>query len=140
MLMVKMRIPGSFAASSSKRFVCASHTGVSSDGTTLNIRTPPPVFAKFTGCKAASTTSKSGATSPTLSAEPASGTDFPPNIVVRFDSVLFAIAHKCSRHSGDNFRQFAGKIPATVNADFAFALQAAEKRRCLLQLMGGRIA
>ena len=78
MLIVKIRMPGNFAASSSKRLVCASHTGVSRDGTTLNIRTPPPVFDKFIGCKLASTTSKSGAGSPTLSAEPASPKDLHP--------------------------------------------------------------
>ena len=36
---VRMSTPGSLAASSLKRLVCASQTGVSSDGTTLMIRT-----------------------------------------------------------------------------------------------------
>jgi hypothetical protein len=38
---------GIFAASLLNRFVCASHSGVSSDGTTLKIRIPCPVLARF---------------------------------------------------------------------------------------------
>ena len=44
-----------------KRFVWISHTGVSSEGITLKIRTPPPVCESDTGCRPSSTTSKSGA-------------------------------------------------------------------------------
>ena len=43
MLTVKMSTSFNFAASSSNRFVCASQTGVSRDGTTLKMRTFFPV-------------------------------------------------------------------------------------------------
>ena len=45
----KIFTEGSCPASSSKRLVCASHTGVSSEGTTLKILTPEPVFARSIG-------------------------------------------------------------------------------------------
>src|ERR1022692_1515399 len=60
MLTVKISTLGILAASSLNRLVCASHTGVSSEGTTLKIRTWSPVAARVTGDHAEDTHVVSG--------------------------------------------------------------------------------
>src|SRR5260370_41718588 len=81
MLTVRISTPGSLAASSLKRLVCASQTGVSSDGTTLKIRTWWPVASSVTGFRLSSTTSKSGPLSPAFSSGPSSVMGLPLKVV-----------------------------------------------------------
>src|SRR6185312_12930241 len=78
-----MSISLSSPAASSKRLVCASHTGVSSEGTTLKMRILLPVSFSVTGCRFGSTTSKSGAVSPAFSSGPASVRELPLKVVER---------------------------------------------------------
>src|SRR5438270_2528665 len=112
MLMEKIFTPGSPPASLSKRRVWASHTGVSSDGTTLKMRTESPVWAKFTFRSEESTTSKSGALSPGFNSGPASGRGLPLRVVVR---VELGIGGQFSRRLVDlvnDFRHRAREVSA----------------------------
>src|SRR5437016_1078803 len=81
MLTVMMSTLGSLAASSLKRLVCASQTGVSSDGTTLMIRTLRPVSASVTSFRPLSTSLKSGAFSPGFNAGPINVNGLPFSVV-----------------------------------------------------------
>src|SRR5947209_10088522 len=83
---------GSLVASSLKRFVCMSQTGVSSEGTTEKTRTAFPVFASVNGFRPASTTSKSGAFSPTFSAGPSKVIGLPCNVVAPGRSITCSAA------------------------------------------------
>src|SRR5690606_11004184 len=77
------------AASSLKRRVCASHTPVSSEGTTLIKRTEPFESASVTGDKSFAKTVNSGALSPTF-------TSFPNKVTGLFLNVIDAILPKSS--------------------------------------------
>src|SRR5438552_3514545 len=72
-LMVKQAtLSLSSARALSKRLVCSLHTGVSSDGTTLNRRALPGVLARVTISRPLLTQAKSGALLPGLSSGPTS--------------------------------------------------------------------
>src|ERR1019366_3092377 len=81
MLTVIMLTLGSLPASSLKRLVCASHTGVSSDGITLMMRTWLPVSFNVTGFRPLSTVWKSGAASPAFNSGPINVRGFPFRVV-----------------------------------------------------------
>src|SRR5690348_17400514 len=68
---------GSFSTSS---WVCASHTGVSSEGTTLMMRTLPLASAMLTGARPAPVSVAAGIGSPTLIAFPLNGSGLPLNV------------------------------------------------------------
>src|SRR5262245_20468475 len=79
-------LPGSRAASSLKRFVWASHTGVSSDGTTLSTSVLPAKSRRLTSRRPSGPrwcNLKSGARSPTRSSGPATGRGVPRIFTVR---------------------------------------------------------
>src|SRR5215468_2036929 len=75
MLTVMMSTPGRLAAASLKCLVCASQTGVSSDGITLMMRTALPVSFRVTVLSPPSTRVKSGARSPIQRAHGLDGGD-----------------------------------------------------------------
>src|ERR1035438_6982294 len=89
MLTVMMSTPGSLAASSLKRLVWASQTGVSSEGITLMMRTRLPVSFRATVLSPPSTRLKSGAASPTFSSGPTSVLGL-PFITVSMDLPLIS--------------------------------------------------
>src|SRR5437870_1764879 len=71
------------ATASSNFLVCMLHTGVSSDGTTLNRRALVGVFARVTTSKGPVTQAKLGAASPVFSCGPTSDSDLSLNFTVR---------------------------------------------------------
>src|SRR5579862_8353341 len=125
MLMVKISTLGILAASSLKRLVCASHTGVSSDGTTLMMRTELPVSFKVTGFNPLSTTLKSGAVSPALSSGPISVRGLPLMVVAPGLSIVppnfwvKCLLYQLGQLGRLGNRKLTGVIPANVGAGVA---------------------
>src|SRR5262245_202714 len=79
-------LAGSRAASSLKRFVCASHTGVSREGTTLSTSVLPAKSCSVTSRRPSGPrwwSLKSGARSPAWSSGPATGRGLPRIFTVR---------------------------------------------------------
>src|ERR1039457_1869078 len=122
MLTVMMSTPGRLAAASLKRLVCASHTGVSSEGITLMMRTRLPVSFRVTALSPLSIRLKSGAASPTLSSGPTSVRGAPFIVVAPALSIfllmfsVILILYQLGELSRLGDRQAAGVVAANVGA------------------------
>src|SRR5574340_446569 len=115
MLTARTSTPESFPTSSLKRFVWASQTGVSSEGTTLMMRTLPPVSRSVTGLSVVSTTVKLGAFSPGLISGPISVNGLPLRVTAPVRSMCDPpLPEKSLFYQVGQFFRFGNGQPARV--------------------------
>src|SRR3990172_4087245 len=113
------RLPGSLAASSLKRRVCWSQTGVSKEGTTLISRAFPLEFSRVIGERSLATTVKLGALSPTLISGPTRVSEFPLKVMTPLLSWAMIVPPVFSRFvrggSEKKYRALAERLKSIFN-------------------------